>query len=240
MIRGAEGLFYFFDFSSMLVKPGSHPAVGSKANFTCTGLDPSCMQNGKIRLHPVRCWNMGNRTDPWAMLIKAELCQEGLINQRGGRLPKCAQSKIKLGHPLCLPERYSEFGLSFAGICSAAYSGLWSSSGGSQDFRPNLALTTFNFDIRIGKKKAEISILCQGDIIITRRLSVPHKLPPSCRSEWGPPKSVSFKIFFSSYVPFAELMDTSSNTESIIYFSSIFTFSRPCRVLCQPENFDVA
>lgn len=36
---------------------------------------------------------MGNRANPRATLIKAELCREGLI--RDLRLPKCAQFKIK-------------------------------------------------------------------------------------------------------------------------------------------------
>lgn len=43
------------------------------------------------------------------MLIKAELCQVGLINQRDGGLPKCAQCKIKLSHPLRVAERYVEY-----------------------------------------------------------------------------------------------------------------------------------
>jgi hypothetical protein len=51
MIGRAEIL----DFSSVVVKLESNPAVGSKTNFTCTVSDPSCMRNGKIRLHPVRC-----------------------------------------------------------------------------------------------------------------------------------------------------------------------------------------
>lgn len=42
------------------------------------------------------------------MLIKAELCQVGLINQRDCRLPKCAQFKIKLSQPLHMSERYLE------------------------------------------------------------------------------------------------------------------------------------
>lgn len=70
-----------WDFFSVVVKLGSNPAVKSKTNFTCAVSDPSCVRNGKIRLHPVRCWNMGNWTNPRAMLIKAELCQAGLINK---------------------------------------------------------------------------------------------------------------------------------------------------------------
>lgn len=43
------------------------------------------------------------------MIIKAELCQVGLISQRGSRLPKCAECKIKLSHPLHEAKRYVEY-----------------------------------------------------------------------------------------------------------------------------------
>lgn len=74
----------------LVVNLGSSPAVESKTNFTCAGSDPSCVWSGKIRLHSVRCWNMGNWTKPRATLIKAELCQAGLIN----KAPKTPQMGV--------------------------------------------------------------------------------------------------------------------------------------------------
>lgn len=113
------------------LKLGSNPAVESKTNFTCAVSDPSYGRNGKIRLHPVRCWNMGNRSNPRAMLIKAVPCRAGLIN-KALRLPKCAPFKIKPGQPLSMAERHSKprlkHNLNFAGIGPSAYSGLWSRS----------------------------------------------------------------------------------------------------------------
>lgn len=79
-----------WDFFSVAVNLGSSPAVESKTNFTCAGSDPSCVWSGTIRLHPLRCWNMGNRTNPRATLIKAELRQAGLIN----KAPKTPQMGV--------------------------------------------------------------------------------------------------------------------------------------------------
>lgn len=40
-----------------------------------------CMKWKDKVTHPERCWNMGNRSNPRATLIKAELCRAGLINK---------------------------------------------------------------------------------------------------------------------------------------------------------------
>lgn len=73
----------------MVGKSGSNPAVKSKTNLTCAASDPSWVRNGKIRLHPVRCGNVGNRTNPRATLIKVGLCRAGLINKAPETLQMC-------------------------------------------------------------------------------------------------------------------------------------------------------
>lgn len=99
MIRTAR----VWDFSSVVGKPGSNPAVESKRNLTCGVSDPSWVENGEIRLHLGRCWNTGNPTNPRAKLIKAELCRAGFINQ-GAETP---QFKIKPSQPLTVAKRHS-------------------------------------------------------------------------------------------------------------------------------------
>lgn len=111
---------------------------------------------------------MGNGTDPRATIIKAELCQAGLISHRDCGLPKCAELRIKLSKPLHMAERCLE------DLFEAEPELRWHpfkclqwtliTELRVQDFRPNLNSTTFNFDKRTRLEETETSVPRQVDV----------------------------------------------------------------------------